>query len=70
MVPEALVKDAPCRYVLPETVKAVAEAVVTILCPVTNKGPETVRAVEEALAKEEVAVAVIEVKEGFALKVI
>ena len=32
--------------------------------PVIQAGPETVRAVEEALAKEEVAVAVMEVKEG------
>ena len=38
--------------------------------PVTQSGPPTVKAVEEALANEEVALTVKEVKEGLAERVI
>ena len=51
-------------------VKPVEEARARKVWPVTNKGPLTVKAEEEAEPREEVAVAVMDVKEGLAITAI
>ena len=45
------VREVEARKLLPVTVKPVEEAVAKVDCPVTNKGPETVKAVAEAAVK-------------------
>ena len=63
----------PAEIVLPFKVtafKLVAVVVARVEVPVTNKLPLTVKAVEEAFASDELAVATMEVKEGLELRVI
>jgi len=51
---------------LPATVRLVTVVVANVAVPLTNAGPDTVSAEVEALPREEVAVAVIDVKDGLA----